>query len=159
MAKKAISTKGLNETIANLETLANISNVNALERKAIYVGAKVVIEGMLNELSSLKISHFYGTASKKRYVWKEEANALKEACGIAKMITDETVNTKVGFDGYYTASNGEQYPIPRLANAVNAGTSFMNAQPFIDKTVRKTQKAALSAMEKDFVQSVQKIMK
>lgn len=159
MAKRAIRTKGLNETIANLETLANISNICALERRAIYLGAKVVIDGMLEELSALKITRYYGTDQKERYAWPEEAKALIESCGIAKMITDETVNTKVGFDGYYTAGNGERYPVPLIANSINAGTSFMHAQPFIDKTVKKTQKAALSAMEKDFVQSVQKIMK
>lgn len=159
MAKRAIRTTGLSETIANLETLANISNITALERKAIYVGAKVVIEGMLNELSSLKVSSYYGTDERRRYAWDEEKKALIDACGIAKMITDSTVNTKVGFDGYYTASNGKQYPIPRLANSINAGTSFMYAQPFIDKTIKKTEKAALKVMEQDFNESVKKIMK
>ena len=159
MARKAIQTKGLNETIANLETLANISNICALERRAIYLGAKVVIEGMLEELSALKITRYYGTDQKKRYAWPEEAEALIESCGIAKMITDETVNTKVGFDGYYTAGNGERYPVPLIANSINAGTSFMHAQPFIDRTVRKTEKAALKVMEQDFNNSAKNIMK
>ena len=159
MAKRAIKTTGLNETLANLEALSNISNINALERRALYLGAKVVIEGMLEELSALKITRYYGTEEKERYCWPEEAKALIDSCGIAKMITDATVNTKVGFDGYYTASNGEQYAIPLLANSVNAGTSFMHAQPFIDATVRKTQKAALKVMDKSFNESMKKAMK
>lgn len=159
MARKAIRTTGLHETIANLETLANISNIYALERRAIYLGAKVVIEGMLEELSALKITRYYGTDQKMRYAWPEEAEALIDSCGIAKMITDETVNTKVGFDGYYTAGNGERYPVPLIANSINAGTSFMHAQPFIDQTVRKTEKAALKVMEQDFNNSAKNIMK
>lgn len=159
MAKKALSTKGLNETIANLEALANISNINALEKRALYVGAGTILDGMLEEIASLKITRYYGTTEKKRYCWPSEVKALTENIGIAKMIVEDTVNTKVGFDGYYEADNGESYPVPLISNSINAGTSFMNAQPFIDNTVRKYQKQALKEMEKNFVESMQKVMK
>lgn len=159
MAKKALSTKGLNETIANLEALANISNINALEKRALYVGAGTILDGMLEEIASLKITRYYGTSEKKRYCWPSEAKALAENIGIAKMIVEDTVNTKVGFDGYFEADNGESYPVPLVSNSINAGTSFMHAQPFIDNTIRKYQKQALKVMEQNFTESVQKIMK
>ena len=159
MAKKALSTKGLNETISKLEALANISNINALEKAAIYEGASVVLDGMLTELSALQVTRYYGTDQKKRYCWPSDTKALIENIGIAKMIVEDTVNTKVGFDGYYTAENGESYPVPLLANSVNAGTSFMYAQPFIDRTVQKCQKAALKKMNEKFNEYVKNSMK
>lgn len=159
MAKKALNTKGLNETISNLEALANISNINALEKVAIYEGAAVILDGMLTELSALHITRYYGTDAKKRYCWPGDAKALIENIGIAKMIVEDTVNTKVGFDGYYEAGNGERYPVPLLANSINAGTSFMYAQPFIDNTVRRYQKVALKKMDEKFNECVKNSMK
>lgn len=159
MAKKALSTKGLTETIANLEKVSSISNIQALEKSALYVGAGTILDGMLEEISALRVTRYYGTEEKKRYCWPSEIKVLTENIGIAKMLVEDTVNTKVGFDGYYEADNGEIYPVPLLSNSINAGTSFMHAQPFVDNTVRKYQKQALKKMHDIFLQSVQKSMK
>lgn len=159
MAKKAVSTKGLAETIANLEKISNISNIQAIEKTALYVGAGTVLDGMLEEISALRVTRYFGTEQKKRYCWPSEVKVLTENIGIAKMLVEDTVNTKVGFDGYYEADNGEIYPVPILANSINAGTFFMNAQPFVDNTVRKYSKQVLKKMEEIFLKSVKDSMK
>ena len=147
MAKKAISTTGLNETLAALEAVTNITGVS---KAAIYAGAGVVIDTMKEEISSLQVTRYYGTDQRKRYCWPNDAKVLLDAIGIAKIQASETVNTKVGFDGYYYADNGERYPIPLLANSINAGTSFMYRQPFIDNTLKRCSKKAIQAMNEIF---------
>lgn len=156
MAKKAISTTGLNETLAALEAVTNITGVS---KAAIYAGAGVVIDTMKEEISSLQVTRYYGTDQRKRYCWPNDAKVLLDAIGIAKIQASETVNTKVGFDGYYYADNGERYPIPLLANSINAGTSFMYRQPFIDNTLKRCSKKAIQAMNEIFEESLKKATK
>ena len=61
MAKKAISTKGLNETLAALEAVTNITSVS---KAAVYAGAGVVIDTMKEEISTLQVTRYYGTEQK-----------------------------------------------------------------------------------------------
>ena len=156
MAKKAITTKGLNETLAALEAVTNITGVS---KAAVYAGAGVVIDTMKEEISTLQVTRYYGTEQKMRYAWPGDSKVLLDAIGIAKIAADETVNTKVGFDGYYEADNGERYPIPLLANSINHGTSFMYRQPFIDNTLKRCSKKVIAAMNEIFEESLKKATK
>ena len=157
MAKKAINVKGLNETLA---TFSDLQNITGLAKAAIYEGAAVVADTMEKEIQSLKVSSFYGTEEKKRYCWKGEKECLVGALGIAKFMVEDKIHTKVGFDGYWTQEFDDHSAvvkaIPLIANSINAGTSFMYAQPFIDNTVKTCSKRVFKVMDNKITEGISK---
>ena len=75
---------------------------------------------------------------------------MKASAGIAKFKKDGTeVDTSVGFrNAGYAELAGKQVPIPKIVNAINSGTSFMNKQPFVRKAANNGGKKAMEAMKK-----------
>ena len=75
---------------------------------------------------------------------------LAAAAGIAKFNKNGTeVDTSVGFrNAGYAELNGKMVPIPKIVNAINSGTSFMNKQPFVRKSANTATPKALEAMRK-----------
>ena len=67
-----------------------------------------------------------------------------------KTPSDDGINTKVGFYGYFTNSKGEKVPAPLVANVFEYGSTKMTKQPFLRKSFRKAQieKAMLDAQKK-----------
>lgn len=67
-----------------------------------------------------------------------------------KTPSDDGINTKVGFYGYFTNSKGERVPAPLVANVFEYGSTKMTKQPFFRKSFRKAQieKAMLDAQKK-----------
>ena len=70
---------------------------------------------------------------------------------VYKTPSDDGINTKVGFYGYFENSNGETVPAPLVANVFEYGRSSspFPKQPFMRKSFRKTQieKAMLQAQK------------
>lgn len=154
--KMDLKTSGLDETLAMLEKVTNIEDV---QKVAIYKGAGVVADIMRDEVRTLKTSDNYARL-KMRYCYPEDKQALLDGLGVAGMKSDgDSVNTKVGFDGYFTGKNGDKIPLPMVANSINAGTSFMYKQPFIQKTMSKANKKAVAEMQDALDEQIDKITK
>lgn len=66
--------------------------------------------------------------------------------------TDDGINTKVGFYGYFTNADGKKTPAPLVANVTEYGRSTDKAKkhPFLRKSFRKSQieSAMLKAQNK-----------
>ena len=58
---------------------------------------------------------------------------------VYKTPTDEGINTKVGFFGYFTNKNGVKTPAPLVANVFEYGSSKFTKQPFFRRSFKKAQ--------------------
>ena len=150
-----VNVSGLDDLLLSLEKL---SDTDAF-KPVVYKGAGVVADVMKQKLSSLKTTSNAKSSSSMRYCYESDKAVLLEAMGITPIKNDETVNAKVGFDGYYTNKSGDMKPIPLLANAVNAGTSFMYRQPFINQTKRSSEATAVSQMATETQKLINKEIK
>lgn len=99
-------------------------------------GANVTINNVKNNIS-------------KSFVDSEIMNCLK-ITRVYKTPTDEGINTKVGFFGYFTNKNGVKTPAPLVANVFEYGKSGFTKQPFFRRSFKKAQieKAMLEAQKR-----------
>ena len=69
---------------------------------------------------------------------------------IYKTPSDDGINTKVAFYGYFKNKRGIETPAPLVANIFEHGTSTVQKQPFMRKSFKKTEieKAMLTAQER-----------
>ena len=58
---------------------------------------------------------------------------------VYKTPTDNGINTKVGFYGYFTNKNGVKTPAPLVANIFEYGSSKFTKRPFFRRSFNKTQ--------------------
>ena len=68
------------------------------------------------------------------------------------------INT--GFDGYnshITKKYPKGHANQMIANAINKGTSFLQAQPFINRTRSKARNAAVEEMQKELDKGIKKL--
>lgn len=67
-----------------------------------------------------------------------------------KTPSDDGINTKVGFYGYFTNENGVRTPAPLVANVFEYGSVKFQKQPFLRKSFSKAkiEKAMLAAQKK-----------
>lgn len=150
-----VNVSGLDDLLLSLEKL---SDTDAF-KPVVYKGAGVVADVMKQKLAGLKTTSDKAKSSAMRYCYDSDKKVLMEAMGITPIKNDESVNAKVGFDGYYTNSRGEQRPVPLLANSVNAGTSFMYRQPFINQTKRGAEVTAVQSMSAETQKLINKEIK
>lgn len=156
MSKRVMSvtTKGLDEAIAEL---TKVADTKTFLPKTLYEGAGVVAKEMKTQISALKTDQKGGPM---RYPYEYEKEVLEQNFGVAPFHWDgDTLDTKIGFDGYYTNKKGEQRPVPLLANSVNAGTSFLKKQPFKDKAYRASKETSVSTMQSALDKEIAKLTK
>ena len=67
-----------------------------------------------------------------------------------KTPTDDGINTKVGFYGYFTNEDGKKTPAPLVANVFEYGSSKFTKQPFLRRAFSKgkIEQAMLEAQKK-----------
>lgn len=67
-----------------------------------------------------------------------------------KTPTDDGINTKVAFYGYFTNHDGKVTPAPLVANVFEYGSSTVSKKPFMRKSFKKSQieRAMLDAQKK-----------
>ena len=67
-----------------------------------------------------------------------------------KTPSDDGINTKVGFYGYFTNHNGQVEPAPLVANVFEYGSSRVTKRPFFRRCFNRgaIQKAMLEAQKK-----------
>ena len=155
--KKTIKTTGLDELIQKLETMT--PNTEIICEDVAYEGINVIADEMKSQLNSIKTTsdESYSTSTRNAYAWEKEA--LVDGMGISPVRNDNgLIDYKVGFDGYVDR-NGTKKAVALIANSINAGTSFMPAQPFVKKTVSAGRKAAIAAMEAALSEQIDKYMK
>lgn len=85
----------------------------------------------------------------KSFVDSNIMNCLK-ITRVYKTPSDQGINTKVGFFGYFTNKNGVKTPAPLVANVFEYGSSRFTKQPFFRRSFKKAQieKAMLEAQKK-----------
>lgn len=144
-----IKTEGLDAVVAEFEKLASPRECQAVFKRTCYEGTRVVADYMREQIKALKVTRqTQANKNEKRFCTQYEKDILLKGMGVAPIrYVGESVDSKVGFDGYYENKKGTRvYPIPLLANSINRGTYFMTAQHFIDRTKRGGQSKAIDAM-------------
>lgn len=140
MAKFQIGT-GIDQYVTILENL-EYSAFDAMG-SAIYVGAGIVADEVNRQIRGLP-----DTACTSM-----EKAALIDGLGISRMENDNGyVNVKIGFDGYDNVKT-KKYPkghaVCMIARAIEKGTSFRSANPFVSRAVRATKDKAEKAMAEE----------
>ena len=145
----SLQVDGLKELAGKLDKLPEkAADVAAL---ALYDGAGVVADTVSREVQGISTEPFrYAAGGRKRKASPEEKAILQQAPkGVAKFRRNGvTVQTSVGMQNAgYAQLNGKTVPIPKIANAINSGTSFREKQPFLRKAFTQSRKAAEAAIE------------
>lgn len=100
------------------------------------VGAEVVYRNVIKNIpESLRKSEIMKCLTKTK-VYKTES--------------DDGINTKIAFYGYFKNKRGVKTPAPLVANVFEHGTSTVNKQPFMRKSFKKSEieRAMLQEQEK-----------
>lgn len=125
-------------------------------KKALYEGAKVLADAMKSEIEGLPtddrgIHIEAGSTDVLQGPRARQKAGLLESMGVAVFRQEKGGwTTHLGFDGrndIQTARWTGGQPNSMVARSVNAGTYFMRANPFIDRTRSQYAKAAQAAME------------
>jgi len=136
----------ISETLSRMEERAA-----AVASKALYEGAGVMRREVAKQIASIKTAPFqYAGPGQTRLPSPEEKAAVERAgAGVAKFDKNGTeVNTSVGFaNSGYTKLAGKTVPVPKIVNAINSGTSFMQKQPFVRKASKGGANGAMTAMK------------
>lgn len=124
--------------------------------KAIYAGAKVTADQIKANIRGLKLS---GENYDESYIKKD----LEKSFGIAsKRYEGSNCNVKLGFDGYGSRPTAE-YPLglpnQMIARAIESGTSFRPAKPFVRPAVNAARKRAVAVMRTVIDEEIKKTMK
>lgn len=164
MAKMQV--KGVEEYALKLSRLG--SNTEAVAGKAIYRSADIVANAIKEKINSLEavteVENIKAyRAGKKARLTIGQKRGLRESFGISKMQLDTEgyYNVKLGFDGYNdikTRKYPKGQPNALIARVVESGSSYMDKNPFIRKTVNAEKKAALAEMQRIIDEETKKIM-
>lgn len=139
-----VSHSGIYDLVKELEKYTQ--NTDEHMRMVVYKGMEVVADKMRSEVEGLKTSKQYKTKG-KRYCTENEKKGLIESFGVTPIGARNYVyDANAGFDGYNEHIKSEPAN-PMIANFVNRGTSYMRAQPFINRTKRTAETQALQAMQ------------
>lgn len=154
--------------ITGTETVREYLNLlrGALEKRkqlftrSIKPGADIVADYCKGKLLDLKTDDTFFKFSQqynhpRRGPTKRQKAGLVESMGLAPIQKKpDGWDVKLGFDGYNDIVS-ERWPKGQpnamIARSVNKGTSFMVAQPFMDKTVSVTTAKANKAIEEEFI--------
>lgn len=160
MAK--VKTTGLTELLKQLESLE--ADTDEILEDVTLKGAGVVTDVMRQEIKSLKTSDDYeGDKRKKRYPRPEDVKGLYDSLGYTPTQFKGTkIDSNVGFDGYNSYKT-KKYPNGHanrmIANAINKGTSFMMAQPFINRSKHQAEEKCIEMMQSELDQAIKKKIK
>lgn len=140
---------GMAEISETLEKMAE--DAPKVAAKALYQGAGIMAKEVTKGVATIRTAPFKyaGNGQTRLPSPEEKAVVQKGAVGIAKFDKNGTeVNTSVGFkNAGYAKMAGKTVPIPKIVNAINSGTSFMQKQPFVRKAARAGTNKAINAMK------------
>ena len=146
---------------------------NELDRiagRSIHPGGKIMADGIRAEAETIRVDD--GGGGRKRgpnrgYKRNGPTSQQKAALlapgsyGIAKIRhVRHGWNVKVGWQGYNDVLT-KKYPRGQanamIARSVNAGTTFMKKQPFVNRAIRKYERATVQAISDQFDEEIEKI--
>ena len=157
----------------NVDGMAEISDLLSrmeegapgVAAQALYEGAGVMAEEVRKSADGIKTAPFKW-ASKRRNEMRlpspeEKAIVQSAGVGIAKFDKNGTeVDTSVGYrNAGYAQLKGKTVPIPKIVNAINSGTSFMNRQPFVRKASHSGGQRAMNEMKATIEEAFEKMKK
>lgn len=148
--------------LLRLEHLSEAAKTDLLGN-VVYDGAKVVADTVKAEIRGLPVDNRRGTQSDPSNGPSQyQKKGLEDSFGIAPIRNDNGfVNVKLGFDGYNglkTKRWPSGQPNQMIARSVERGTSWMKANPFMKRALRKARKQAQEAMASRLQSEIQKIM-
>ena len=150
MGVASVTTKGLVETLKMLERMEQ--NTDSIIEEALEKGGGKVCDVMRKEVTALRTSDEFEGGNGKRYAKPEDVKGLLEAMGYTPVQLNGSIfDIKCGWDGYnknVTKKYPKGHANQMIANAINKGTSFMIAQPFIQKTARRAKAEAISEIQR-----------
>lgn len=154
-----VTVKGLTETVKMLEKIEK--DTDSILEEALTEGGGIVTDTMRAELNQLKTSDEFQTGNGKRYCRPEEKKGLLDSLGYTPVRMKGTVfDINTGFDGY-NSNVTKKYPKGHanqmIANAINKGTSFMIAQPFINRTRNKAKTDAVEEMQEKLDKEIERL--
>ena len=149
----------ISETLTRLEEKAP-----AVASKALYKGAGIMAEELKKSAEDIQTAPFkYAKNGDTRLPSPEEKAVILSAngVGIARFKKDGTeIDTSVGYgNSGYAEMAGKTVPIPKIANAINSGTSFMRKQPFVRKASKTGGTKAMQAMKESIEQDFEALTK
>ena len=155
----SIHIEGLDELTRKMDKLGEKAQKVASE--ALYEGAGVMADQVSQAVHGIATEPFkYAAGGRKRKPSPEEKAILEGAKkGVARFRkTGTEVQTSVGMQNSgYGDLNGKTVPIPKIANAINSGTSFMDRQPFFRKAVSTGNGAATARIEAEIKKRIDEL--
>lgn len=131
--------------------------------KSIYPAGEHMGNAVKTALRGVRTDDYKDHSIMKVGPTKKQLDALIESFGIAKMHAGNNgYNVKIGFDGYndvVTKKYPKGQPNAMIARSVNKGTSFMVAQPFMDRTVRAEESKTVDIIKENFEKQMERIWK
>lgn len=133
--------------------------------RSIYPGAKIISNAVKSALKSVRTDDSYHRFARrygrKHGITTKQLQGLIESMGIAKIKHRAgTYDVKLGFDGYndiISTKWPKGQPNAMIARSLNKGTSFLQAQPFMDTTVEQKRQAVEEAIRNQFDKELEKI--
>lgn len=154
-----VTVKGLTETVKMLEKIE--SNTDEIIESSLIKGGAKVTDIMRSEINQLKTSDDYQPGDSKRYPRPEDKKGLQDSLGYTPVqMKGSKFDINTGFDGYnshITKKYPKGHANQMIANAINKGTSFLQAQPFINRTRSKARNEAVEEMQKELDKGIKKL--
>lgn len=156
-----VTVKGLTETVKMLEKIEK--DTDEILEETLKKGGGIVTDTMRSELNALKTSNEYAGGDGKRYASPAEKQGLLDSLGYTPVkMNGSKFDINTGFDGY-NSNVTKKYPKGKanqmIANAINKGTSFLIAQPFINRTRNKAKTDAVETMQKELDREIERLTK
>lgn len=155
MARLKVS-DGIDNYISQLQNC--LGKTEDIIKRSAYEGARVVMDTVKAEANDIP-------THTKRADYVVGLTPTQKSCvisslGIARFRQDGNfINVKIGSDGYNTVKT-EKYPNGQpnamLVRALESGTSFRAAYPFVSRAVSKSRSKAIEAMRKQCDEEVKK---
>ena len=153
-----VTTEGMDDLTQMLKDLGKAAT--GVASAGLYEGAGIMADSVSRAVHGIATSPFRYAKGWKRKPSPEEKALLESASkGVAKFRKNGlSVDTSVGLanSGYGQLGN-KIVPIPKIANAINSGTSFMDKQPFFRKAVSQASSKAVSAIDQEIEKRIEKI--
>lgn len=131
--------------------------------RSLHPGAKIIANVCKEKLQNLRTDDtlFRWNGGFRHGPTTRQKKFLIESMGIAKIRhIGNSYDVKLGFDGYNDIVS-ERWPAGQpnamIARSVNSGTSFMEAQPFMNQSITESEAAVIKAIEKQFEYELEKI--
>lgn len=155
-----VTTEGMDDLTNKLRSLGDAAEKVASE--GLYEGAGVMADAVSRAVQGIATSSFrYANGWQRNPSPEEKALLANASHGIAKFRKNgAVVSTSVGFSNAgYGQLGGKTVPVPKIANAINSGTSFRKKQPFFRKAVSQSRSQTLAAIESTIEKRIEETTK